>query len=258
VSIKHIIWDWNGTLFGDSRALIDSTIDAFTAAGLPPITREQYQAHHTQPIPLFYERLAGRTLTRAEQESLNDHFQTAYLSRRPHLELEPGAREALELWHRAGGRQSLLSMHPHRRLVPLVREKRIGHLFTLVQGWTGGDPDDKTPHLVRHLAELGLAPEEVQLVGDSAGDARAARSCGVACVLYHASERALHARDHFTSLEVTVSESLNEIVAALMPYPKAAQPSRDGESGPSPRTGPPGKWSQPPSETTHVGRLQVQ
>ena len=25
---EHIVWDWNGTVFGDSRALIESTIDA--------------------------------------------------------------------------------------------------------------------------------------------------------------------------------------------------------------------------------------
>jgi phosphoglycolate phosphatase-like HAD superfamily hydrolase len=216
VSVKHIIWDWNGTLFGDSRALIDSTIDAFIAAGLPPITREQYRQHHTQPIPLFYDRLVGRTLTQPEQESLNRHFQRAYLSRRPQLELEPGAREALELWHQAGGRQSLLSMHPHRRLVPLLREKRIDHLFTLVEGWTSGDPGNKTPHLVRHLATLGLAPQEAQLIGDSADDARAARACGVGCVLYHASEHALHARDHLLPLGVPLGDSLHEIVSGLL------------------------------------------
>ena len=50
MSIEHLVWDWNGTLFGDGRALIESTIEAFAAAGMPPITRELYQRHHSQPI----------------------------------------------------------------------------------------------------------------------------------------------------------------------------------------------------------------
>src|SRR5262249_42074924 len=70
VRIEHIVWDWNGTLFGDSAALIDATIEAFHAAGLPAVTRERYQRHHAQPIPLFYNRLAGRDLSDAEQDAL--------------------------------------------------------------------------------------------------------------------------------------------------------------------------------------------
>lgn len=35
--ISHIVWDWNGTVFGDSRALINATVDAFAACGLPPV-----------------------------------------------------------------------------------------------------------------------------------------------------------------------------------------------------------------------------
>lgn len=37
----HIVWDWNGTILGDSGALIAATIDALGACGFPPVTRAE-------------------------------------------------------------------------------------------------------------------------------------------------------------------------------------------------------------------------
>lgn len=140
--------------------------------------------HHTQPISVFYERLAGRPLTDAEQEMLDHQFHLAYRSRRERIGLSPQACEALELWHRAGDRQSSLSMHPHGQLAHLVHRNDISHFFPLIEGWSSGDPGDKSPHLIRYLTRLRINPAEALLIGDGVDDAKAALGCGVSCVLY--------------------------------------------------------------------------
>jgi phosphoglycolate phosphatase-like HAD superfamily hydrolase len=215
-AVQHVVWDWNGTIFGDSKALIDSTIDAFRDAGMEPITREGYQRHHVQPIPLFYDRLAGRTLSPAEQRLLDQHFQVAYLRRRETIRLTYDAVDALTLWRDAGGGQSLLSMYPHDRLVPLVEKSGITGFFSAVDGLVGEESGRKAPHLRRHLEKVGVSPDRVLVIGDSADDARAARECGAACLLYHAGEDALHAIDHFDDLGVPIVHSLTEAVTEIL------------------------------------------
>jgi phosphoglycolate phosphatase-like HAD superfamily hydrolase len=100
--VRHVIWDWNGTICCDSGALIDATIDAFAAATMPAITVERYQQLHTQPIPVFYDRLAGRPLTEPEQRRLAALFQQAYLRRRQECALNAESQPALARCRAAG------------------------------------------------------------------------------------------------------------------------------------------------------------
>ncbi|MBB5891040.1 HAD family hydrolase [Kutzneria kofuensis] len=212
--MEHIVWDWNGTLFGDGAALIESTIEAFHAAGLPAVTRELYQRHHAQPIPLFYNRLAGRELSDAEQAALAVHFQTAYVKRRDTIPLTHDALTSLQRWQGAGRTQSLLSMYPHDELMPLVQRTGIAGFFAAVDGLRDGERGRKAPHLRRQLDELGFDPSTVLLVGDSVDDAVAARECGTQFRLYHAGRDALHARDHFAGMSIV--DSLGEAVDAAL------------------------------------------
>jgi phosphoglycolate phosphatase-like HAD superfamily hydrolase len=214
--IKHIIWDWNGTIFADSRALIEATIEAFAAAGLPPLTVEMYQRHHCQPIPVFYNRLVGRELSDDEQRTLDEHFHRCYTRQRDRIGLNPATLAALDAWSATGGTQSLLSMYPQPILEPLVRKAGIFERFSLVQGLVDGEPGRKAPHLERHLRTLGLDGGDVLLVGDSRDDGLAAQACGTACVIYHAGPDALHAREHFADLPFPVVESLVDAVPLVM------------------------------------------
>ncbi|GIF08328.1 HAD family hydrolase [Actinoplanes siamensis] len=214
--IRHIVWDWNGTVLGDSPALIAATIDAFRECGLPAVTRTDYQRRHVQPIPLFYERLAGRELSAAEQARLAECFRGAYAVHRETVTLTLDAVTALGRWTAAGRRQSLLSMYPHAELVPLVTAAGIAHCFARIDGSVGTDVAYKAPHLARHLAALELDPGEVLLVGDSVDDARAAAGCGVRCLVYHAGEDALHSREHFADLGVPLVGSLGEAVEVAL------------------------------------------
>ncbi|BEL04575.1 HAD-IA family hydrolase [Actinoplanes sichuanensis] len=212
MTVRHIVWDWNGTILGDGGALIAATVDALVACGFPAITRADYQRHHCQPIPLFYERLAGRALDAGEQQRLDECFRVAYARHRRTAALTADASAALRRWAATGATQSLLSMYPHTELVALVTAAGIGRYFVRVDGSVGADLASKAPHLARHLQRLGLAAEQVVLVGDSVDDALAARECGLRCVIYHAGDDALHAREHVTALGVPVVSSLQAAV----------------------------------------------
>jgi phosphoglycolate phosphatase-like HAD superfamily hydrolase len=162
--VEHIVWDWNGTLFADTAACVDATIEAFAAAGLGPVTRAQYQLHHTRPIAKFYDLLAARALTPDEHDRIVELYFTSYTRRQHDACLTQGALDVLRQWAASGRTQSVLSMHPHDSLVELLdRHGVAGHLM-LVDGATGEPTSSKVPQLRRHLARLPVPAARVLVV----------------------------------------------------------------------------------------------
>ena len=55
--MKHIIWDFNGTLLGDAQLSVDVDNAVFDRLGLPRITLDTYRRHMTMPVCDFYAAL---------------------------------------------------------------------------------------------------------------------------------------------------------------------------------------------------------
>ncbi|MFB6620047.1 HAD family hydrolase [Streptomyces sp. NPDC085524] len=208
----HIVWDWNGTLLHDIDAVITATNASFAELGFAPITLETYRDLYVVPVPKFYERLMGRLPTDEEWVVMDDTFHRHYWAAAADSGLAEGARELLQDWDRAGLTQSLLSLAPHEKLVPLVREFGIEGHFLRVDGRTGPSHTSKAGHLVRHMAALdgtGVAPGRTVLIGDAVDDALAAAHVGARAVLYTGGS---HSRASLESAGVPVVDSLAEAV----------------------------------------------
>lgn len=191
----HVVWDWNGTLLDDNRAVVHAVNQVCAHFDRPAITLEQWRGLYARPLTVSYEKLLERTLTEADWKWLEHTYHDAYraqLERLPETCFEPGAAvrlaegvpHALRSWRDAGRSQSLLSMWFHQELVPLVAELGLAELFDRVDGLraeVGGG--SKREHLVNHLEAQRLDPADVVVVGDVADDAEAASYVGAHCVL---------------------------------------------------------------------------
>ncbi|WP_019886806.1 HAD family hydrolase [Streptomyces purpureus] len=208
---KHLVWDWNGTLLDDIEAVIGATNAAFMELGMEPITLARYRELYTVPVPLFYKRLLGRLPTDDEWIVMDETFHRHYWSRADACGLTEGAAMLLAERHEAGRTQSLLSLAPHERLVPLVRSHGIEERFVRVDGRVGESNTGKAEHMVRHLRELvDVVPEQVVVIGDAADDAVAAAHVGARAVLYTGGS---HSRASLESVGVPVVDTLAEAVA---------------------------------------------
>lgn len=181
---KHIIWDWNGTLFHDIDAVVGATNAIFAPYQLDPLTADTFRATYTRPIWVAYERFLGRPLREGEWELLDTGYHEHYHELMTTCGLEAGAQTALREWQVAGGTQSLLSMWWHDRLVPTVHTFEIDTYFDRVDGLRGLGGGPKAEHMAAHLQALGLDPQDVLVVGDSVDDADAARDVGAQAVVY--------------------------------------------------------------------------
>lgn len=209
---RHLVWDWNGTLLGDGRIMMRSVIAAFAAAGLPEVTIEDHRKYFTRPISTFFEKLAKRPLSAAEHGVLQQSFEAAYRGIAANLALTSHADAVLRKWVAAGRTQSLLSMHPHEKLVPEIKKFGIAEYFLRADGYKGSGADTKAEHLKTHLAALGCPSlDDVVLIGDTVDDALAAQNAGLRCVIFHDARHALQDLDHFDDLMVPVVRTLPEI-----------------------------------------------
>lgn len=207
----HLVWDWNGTLLDDIKAVIGATNAAFAEIGLEPITLESYRELYCVPIPLFYQRLMGRLPTDAEWVVMDEAFHRHYGEHRIGCGLTEGVEELLREWRLAGRSQSLLSMYGHEELVPVVRGYGIESHFIRVDGRTGPSGGTKALHMERHLAAMAgvAAPEHTVVIGDAVDDAVAAAHVGARAVLYTGGS---HSRVSLESAGVPVVDSLAEAV----------------------------------------------
>ena len=212
--VRHLVWDWNGTLFDDQVAVVAAVNDALARLGVPAIDADGYRTHFTRPVERFYEQVVGRAISAQEWAALDAAYHDSYLGRVGRLALASDAVAALAAAEAAGLSQSLLSMWRHEDLVPLVERLGIGRYFVRVDGLSRSDCGGKAEHLVKHLAALELEPSAVVLVGDSLDDLAAARAVGAGCVLYDGGSHHRHALE---ATGVPVVDSLTDALAAVQP-----------------------------------------
>jgi phosphoglycolate phosphatase len=98
--------------------------------------------------------------------------------------LFPGAREAVLAQRAAGRKVGLCTNKPIDITRPLLAALGITADFDSIVGGGEGRPPKPAPDLLAlSLQQLGVAPSEAVLVGDSGADVGAARALGVAVVL---------------------------------------------------------------------------
>ncbi|MFF5569037.1 HAD family hydrolase [Streptomyces sp. NPDC012623] len=210
----HLVWDWNGTILDDIRAVVGATNAAFAEIGLEPISLDRYRELYCVPIPRFYERLTGRLPSDAEWVAMDETFHRHYTRRRSGCALTAGVEELLAAWSLDGGSHSLLSMYGHQELVPVVRGYGIERHFLRIDGRTGPSGGSKALHMERHLtslaAEGAISAARTVVIGDAVDDAVAAAHVGARAVLYTGGT---HSRTALEAVGVPVVDSLAEAVA---------------------------------------------
>jgi phosphoglycolate phosphatase-like HAD superfamily hydrolase len=214
-AVRHVVWDWNGTLLDDNDAVVTAVNAVCRSYGRPAITLADWRTIFCRPLDRCYQRLLGQRLSVEDWARIDRAYHDAYTELLPGVRLAVGVPEVLHGWGAGGGTQSLLSMWFHDHLVALVTELGLADHFTRIDGLRHGvGGGSKADHLAEHLAALALDPAEVVLIGDVVDDAAAAASVGARCVLV---STGITARSALDETGVPVVDSVTEALALLRP-----------------------------------------
>lgn len=183
-SYKHIIWDWNGTLFNDVELCANVMNLLLTQESLPNISIKKYKEIFTFPVIEYY-RIAGHTFERNSFEVLGKQFMDEYETRKNDCGLFPGVIELLALLKSNNIRQHLLSAYEQNNLNSILKYFAINNYFQNVVGldniYAGGKA-----HLAKNLAlqiRSNGAAGNILLIGDTIHDYEVAKEINSDCIL---------------------------------------------------------------------------
>ena len=195
-NIKHIIWDWNGTLVDDAQRCVDIMNGIRSRRDMPTITLEDYRALFDFPVIEYYRRI-GFDLDEHPLETLSHEFISGYIASRKTLPLQEGAIEALTFFAERGIPQCVLSATQSEALRETLQEHNLSHFFKTTLGLDHHYADGKA-HLGQTWLNLNnINKEHVLFIGDTLHDRDVALEMGVHYLLIskgHHSESRLRKR----------------------------------------------------------------
>jgi len=184
IPLKLILFDVDGTLVDSQNVIAASIRGAFQAFGLEPPSRERSLSIVGLSLVEAFTVLAG---AKAPVEGLAQAYRDAYTA--IHLDpanaapLFPGAAECVaRLKERDDVLLGLATGKSRKGVTRLIAQQGWEHVFATTQ--TADDAPSK-PHpamILQAMEELGVAPGDTLMIGDSSYDMAMGRAAGVLSV----------------------------------------------------------------------------
>lgn len=207
MSIRHVIWDFNGTLLDDVDCCVTTLNTLLAERALPPLSRPQYLAGFGFPVRNFYLAL-GFDFEREQFEAVSATFMARYGDRLHEAAAHAGAHAALDALRQRALPQSVVSAMELRLLRELLSRYGLAEYMTHVRGLDHLNATSKIDIGLALLRELRVAPREIVLVGDTLHDRELAEAIGCHCLLF---ARGHQARERLAGAGATLIESLSEV-----------------------------------------------
>jgi phosphoglycolate phosphatase len=207
----HVIWDFNGTVYDDVDACIQSAnrlLEAYSLAPLP--SKEEYRAKFGFPIIEYYARL-GFDFERYPYAKLAVEWVDYYMELSANSKVYEEIPSVLDAVRERGQEQWILSATEANMLKGQLRSLGILHCFHGVLGMDNIHAHSKE--------EIGVAWRRAHpnacalMVGDTDHDAQVAAAMGVDCVLVAKGHQSKERLEQCKCL--FVAESATEILPLL-------------------------------------------
>lgn len=180
--MKHIIWDFNGTLLNDTQLSLDVDNNVFEKLGIPAITIDDYRNNMTMPVRDFYSAV-GVDYSVHSYETIARLWLDEFNQKAVGVGLVSGALDAIRFFHSQGRSQSVLSASYEPSLRKQCEALGLTPYMTDISGLEDESASKKTEIGRRQLRELGLEGRDVVLIGDMLTDAHLAEDLGADCIL---------------------------------------------------------------------------
>ena len=206
-SIKHVIWDWNGTLFDDVELCREIINGILTRRNLNSLSLDDYRNIFTFPVQNYYEA-AGLDFNKYTFELLGKEWMDEYESRKKECSLHKNSLEVLEYLNKKGIQQSILSAYSQHTLEEIVRQFEIDKYFSNLVGLDHIYATSKVDNGKKLIAKIKEDKREVLFIGDTVHDFEVANEIGVECILIADGHQE---KQKLEDCGVQVFDSLNKI-----------------------------------------------
>ena len=207
--VKHIIWDWNGTLFDDAWLNIEIINRLLAQRGLPLTDEARYGEEFGFPVAAYYQHL-GFDFSKEPFPVLAQEYTAQYDRLRYQCDLRPGARQVLATLAARGYTHSLLSAYEQSRLEEMVAYTRLHGQFSALVGISDVLAGGKIAQGKRFLDARGGGSTGYVMIGDTVHDYEVAAALGIACILIPSGHCS---RARLTACNAEVVDSVEDLLA---------------------------------------------
>ncbi len=179
---KHIIWDWNGTLFDDTALCVDIINGVLVRRNLTPLSVKKYREIFTFPVKSYYAK-AGLDFNKYSFSELGQEWMDEYEERKLECNLHKDARKVLEYISSNAGEQSILSAYSQHTLIEIIKHFEIEQYFSHIVGLDNIYAAGKVDPGKKLMKKLGNGKGEVVLIGDTVHDYEVAKEIGADSLL---------------------------------------------------------------------------
>ena len=206
---KHVIWDWNGTLFNDVELCSDIMNNLLRSRGLKTVTVEEYKNVFTFPVIKYYEIL-GHDVSDANWEIISHEFINEYETRKHESDLYPQAEQVIKFISEMRISQSVLSAYSQHTLEELIEHFNLTNYFMRLIGLDNIYAASKIENGIKWMKELGHNKGDVLLIGDTVHDFEVADEIGADSLLITEGHQA---KKSLLECGVPVIDSLSELLS---------------------------------------------
>jgi len=182
IALKHIIWDWNGTMLDDRWLTIAAMNIVLARRNMAELTEDRYLQLFTFPVIEYYRRL-GFNFDKEPFSVSGSEFINEYNARAFEPQLHDGIIDLIAELNENGVSHSILSASSQKILNKLAKHHNINHYFIAVLGQDNHYAYGKIETGKMWINKLGIAPKNTLFIGDTEHDLEVANAIGSHCAL---------------------------------------------------------------------------
>ena len=182
IALKHIIWDWNGTILDDRWLTIAAMNNVLTRRNMDLLTEDRYLQLFTFPVIEYYRRL-GFNFDKEPFSVSGTEFINEYNTRAFEPQLHDGIIDLIAELKENDVSHSILSASSQEILDKLVEYHNIGHYFKAVLGQDNHYAYGKIETGKMWIKKSGIGAKHTLFIGDTGHDLEVANAIGSQCAL---------------------------------------------------------------------------
>ena len=179
---KHVIWDWNGTIFNDVKIGVDIINILLKERELEELTIDRYREVFTIPVKNYYADL-GFDFSKEPFEVVGKYWMDEYERRKLECGLFDGVIDLMDKIESLKIGQSILSAYSQHTLEEMVDHFGLRKYFTHIVGLDNIYAASKMHLGIELMNRLGNGKGETLVIGDTVHDFDVAMEMGADCVL---------------------------------------------------------------------------
>lgn len=182
--IKLVVWDWNGTILNDTKAVLDAANNSeVPALGLPSVTLKQMRDAYEVPIVKAYENMGvDPAFFRKKSAEISPIFHKIYEPLVAKARTRPGARATLRHIKKRKAENIILSNHTMEGIYFQLSRLKLEPYFDEVLANDNihlAHHAGKQHRLEAYLQGKNYEPSDVIIIGDTPEEVTIGRALGL-------------------------------------------------------------------------------